>query len=355
MDDVLIHLIMSVPRSQVEVDRLFELDAALDDAFPNEYDGNDIGMGEFVIYLRHKNGDALLAAIRPKLPDDLVLPGSHAVIRRTRNEEVTERVVPLAGEPKLAESPEPDRMSIQASAIINGTRNNASTEEVVHRILRLAGDAGKRHPAEFGVDYLIVLAGDVSKLEFEGVRTGSFSKTSGRKSIQIAVPEILEGVPTEFLATRLEEAFALAEQYFKRKQKGVSLDAARQATNEVVAQLRSNPAPKDRWEWPDDTNLADEAIRPEITRLLALGPLPRHSVARVGKLEEFRRAFESIAAPVTTAEAKTLMTLFGPDECFGLAWTLLHLIESAPELPLDARPPPNANEWVLRLWDSAHR
>lgn len=36
MDDVLIHLIMSEPWSQAEIDRLFELDTALDDAFPNE-------------------------------------------------------------------------------------------------------------------------------------------------------------------------------------------------------------------------------------------------------------------------------------------------------------------------------
>jgi hypothetical protein len=131
-------------------------------------------------------------------------------------------------------------MSIQASADIMGrTRANAPTEAVVHRVRNLAREAAVRHPAEFGVQYLIQLGGDVSRPEFEGVRTGSFRKAKGQKEIQIAVPEILEIAPEEFLAKRLEEAFALAEQYFKRKHRGVSLDAARQATQEVVVQLRS--------------------------------------------------------------------------------------------------------------------
>jgi hypothetical protein len=75
-------------------------------------------------------------------------------------------------------------------------------------------------------------------LEDQGVRTGSFSKATGLKEIQIAVPEVLETTPAEFLARSLEEALALAELYFRRKQKGVSLDAARRATLEVVSGLR---------------------------------------------------------------------------------------------------------------------
>ena len=75
---------------------------------------------------------------------------------------------------------------------------------------------------------------------YEGVRTGSFRKAKGQKEIQIAVPEVFETTPEEFLARSLEEGLALAELYFSRKHKGVSLDAARQATLEVVAQLRGN-------------------------------------------------------------------------------------------------------------------
>ena len=59
--------------------------------------------------------------------------------------------------------------------------------------------------------------------------------------------------------------------------------------------------------------------------------------------------------PVTDDEAALLIRCFGPDDCFGLAWTLLHLIETAPgRLPLKAEPSPAENEWVRRLWDRAH-
>ncbi len=75
--------------------------------------------------------------------------------------------------------------------------------------------------------------------------------------------------------------------------------------------------------------------RHEVERLVRLGALPAESNAEMSKVEEFQRALEVIAAPVSTEEASHLMTVFGPDDCFGLAWTLLHLIESAPELPTD--------------------
>jgi hypothetical protein len=96
--------------------------------------------------------------------------------------------------------------------------------------------------------------------------------------------------------------------------------------------------------------LMDNPARVQIERLVALGPLPPSSKAEASKLEEFQRVLESVVPPVTVGEAKQLVTLFGPDDCFGLAWTLLHLIESAPELPLKAEPPSDANEWLRRLW-----
>jgi hypothetical protein len=96
-------------------------------------------------------------------------------------------------------------------------------------------------------------------------------------------------------------------------------------------------------------------MRQEVQRLVLLGSLPAESNSEVSKVEEFQRALEAIAPPVSNDEAESLMAVFGPDDCFGLAWTLLHLIESAPEIPLSTEPPNDANEWVRRLWDSAHR
>lgn len=130
-------------------------------------------------------------------------------------------------------------MAIQASAIFLGdSRADAPTSLAVHRVRRLAREAADRHPSDFGIQYLFHVGGPGHGPGYEGVRTGSFRKQVGQKEIQIAVPEDLEAAPEEFLARRLEEGLALAELYFKRKHKGLSLDSARQATLEVVAQLR---------------------------------------------------------------------------------------------------------------------
>ena len=96
-------------------------------------------------------------------------------------------------------------------------------------------------------------------------------------------------------------------------------------------------------------------VRSEVDYLVSLGTLPAEQNADPSLVETFQRALESISPPVTTQEAKELLNVFGPDDCFGGAWTLLHLIETAPETPLTSTPPSDANEWVRYLWDRAHR
>ena len=44
------------------------------------------------------------------------------------------------------------------------------------------------------------------------------------------------------------------------------------------------------------------------------------------------------------------MTAFGPDSCYGVAWLLLHLIETAPHCPIEEPPADDANEWIRRIW-----
>ncbi len=92
-------------------------------------------------------------------------------------------------------------------------------------------------------------------------------------------------------------------------------------------------------------------MRPEVEVLVAMGPLPDADAAAddVVKLEEYQQVLESVAKPVTDDEAAALAQLFGPGDCFGLAWTLVHLVESAPGWPLLDRLPPVDNEWTALL------
>ncbi|MER6144689.1 hypothetical protein ABT174_32385 [Streptomyces sparsogenes] len=90
-------------------------------------------------------------------------------------------------------------------------------------------------------------------------------------------------------------------------------------------------------------------MRPEVQTFVADGPLPDWDASE----EEIDRRVEQLNAilkPVTGEEAKALVACFGPDDCYGVAWTLLHLIETGPNPVLTLDPGPDANEWHQRLY-----
>lgn len=93
-------------------------------------------------------------------------------------------------------------------------------------------------------------------------------------------------------------------------------------------------------------------MRQAVHELAILGPLPSEDVATEAQLYRYQELLASLTPPVTDEEARILMSLFGPDECFELAWTLLHRIESAPGWPLAdllEKTEEEENEWRARL------
>jgi hypothetical protein len=98
------------------------------------------------------------------------------------------------------------------------------------------------------------------------------------------------------------------------------------------------------------------SVREEIRQLVSLGPLPPSASADESRLQTYEDLLKQISRPVTDEEARALIRLFGPDDCFGLAWTVLHLIESAPNWPIkEAIPPGSRNEWIQRLRERAEQ
>ena len=74
-------------------------------------------------------------------------------------------------------------------------------------------------------------------------------------------------------------------------------------------------------------------IRPEIEELERLGPLPADDDDDPGidrKLFDVEHLLAAVDPPVTVEEAQVLAALFPRDggTCYGLAWSLLHLIET---------------------------
>jgi hypothetical protein len=79
-------------------------------------------------------------------------------------------------------------------------------------------------------------------------------------------------------------------------------------------------------------------VRPQVIELERLGPLPPDDLVVQQNLAEVVREYEqlisSITAPVTDEEARVLVGVLGPGDCFGLEWAMISLIESAPGWPL---------------------
>ena len=95
-------------------------------------------------------------------------------------------------------------------------------------------------------------------------------------------------------------------------------------------------------------------MRREIIELNELGPLPSwESVLAdpngAALVKKYQDLIESIRPPVTDEEAKVLVRIFGPDECFELEWPLVHLIETAPNWPLFDCLGDSDNEWIAML------
>lgn len=90
------------------------------------------------------------------------------------------------------------------------------------------------------------------------------------------------------------------------------------------------------------------SVRREVGDLIDAGPLPSEDAPEL-RIAEAQRLLERISAPVSDDEAQALTECFGPDNCYGLSWTLLHLIETAPDAQ-NARYPRNVeNPWVQLL------
>jgi hypothetical protein len=90
------------------------------------------------------------------------------------------------------------------------------------------------------------------------------------------------------------------------------------------------------------------SVRQEVEDLVSAGPFPNED-ADEDQIAETQRLLEQVPAPVSDAEAQLLATIFGPDDCYGLSWTLLHLIETAPGARTASYPADTDNPWVELL------
>ncbi|MFC8389061.1 hypothetical protein [Streptomyces sp. NPDC057238] len=91
-------------------------------------------------------------------------------------------------------------------------------------------------------------------------------------------------------------------------------------------------------------------MRPEVSAFVADGPLPDEEAGE-DEIDRRARQLEAMSRPLSLAEAKALAGCFGPDDCYGLAWTMTHLIETAPGPVRTPAPAPEAGAHArIRGW-----
>ncbi len=84
--------------------------------------------------------------------------------------------------------------------------------------------------------------------------------------------------------------------------------------------------------------------------LLDLGSFPESSEADSQTLERQEGlAGQSDSASDGCEEASALCAVFGPDDYYGLAWTLLHFIEFCPRVATRGGLAGASNQWIERL------
>jgi len=90
-------------------------------------------------------------------------------------------------------------------------------------------------------------------------------------------------------------------------------------------------------------------MRKEIQNLVELGRLPSEEDASDDILRKLDEAFRAIERPIRDEEAEALLALFGDDNCYGLAFSIMHLIETAPGWPIRRCLENAHNPWILEL------
>jgi hypothetical protein len=98
-------------------------------------------------------------------------------------------------------------------------------------------------------------------------------------------------------------------------------------------------------------------MRSSVAQLVALGRLPNEENAGVPELQSFEAALKAIERPLSDEEALALLSVFPSEEnsCFGLAWSVLHLIETSRNWPLREARLQQGNPWVKSMLARACR
>lgn len=96
-------------------------------------------------------------------------------------------------------------------------------------------------------------------------------------------------------------------------------------------------------------------IRRTVSELVQLGRLPSEDSADPEVIKRHEMLIRALDVPVSDDEACVLVNIFGDDDCFGLASSLVARIETAPSWPIFDCLRNDQNPWIVELRERARR
>ena len=223
--------------SDRETDLMFRLDSLMDTVYGAEYDGNDIGEGEFVLYFAPRDAHRILAEFRERITEHAMLRGSYAVVRRTRAEEETEQIVPLAGAPIMPAEKTSVRTALSFGLVDGGkTSKNEALLDRIHHLSKLLDELPQAGAEEATLIVVWSVVGDVySPVErSEKVTITNKGERQLGASVHLPYGRIEAEEVDRCIRESLDRVIPKAEQLLRRRKLDWDLNSVRETATTVV-------------------------------------------------------------------------------------------------------------------------
>jgi hypothetical protein len=237
--DLLVHLRLSDEASgaAAERDALLRLDEAIDNRFGDEYDGNDIGEGEFLVHLVPRgNPDELLNKVVQMIPHELLRNGSYATVRTSGGDEAVERVVPLAGEPPR-QADVKVRKPLSFGMISGGQcADNKALRDYLDIVWKRARELPDRSQGAASLIVIWYVGGDISSPEQQRERVKIEIRTEQVLGSTVEIPRAVAASanPAKLVAEALARVLQASDALVKRRKLGWNTTETRAAVEALT-------------------------------------------------------------------------------------------------------------------------
>ena len=237
--DLLLHLRLSddATGAATERDALFRLDEAIDNRFGEEYDGNDVGEGEFLVHLVPSGDpDELLREVVQMIPKELLRTGSYATVRTSGGDEDHERVVPLAGDP-WRQADVKVRKPLEFGMIIGGQcADNKALRDYLDVVWKRARDLPNRAQGAASLIVIWYVGGDISSPEQQRERVKIEIRAEHVLGSTVEIPrEVAASAnPAKAVAEALARVLEASEALVKRRKLGWNTTETRRAVEALT-------------------------------------------------------------------------------------------------------------------------